>query len=79
MSMQEVADSAMARAGVQPAFCAEAVQEAGIVGTDFQTWTAEILKSDMEDVPYFADHGDQMRAVIDALLGMKAEANSDAD
>ena len=52
------------------------MEEAGVGGADFQTWTAGILKSDIAAAKYFQENADHMRAVIDALLGMKAEADS---
>ena len=77
MSQQELADSATARAGVQPAAaCVEAVKGASIVAANYQTWTAENLEGNLKKVKYFLDHDDHMRAVIVALLDVKAKADS---
>ena len=76
MSQQELADSATARAGVQPAAaCVEAIKEAGIVSSEFHLWTAENLQSNLEGVKYFRYLADDIPAVIGALLGIKAEAD----
>ena len=78
MNQKQVAECATARAGVEPAaLCVEALIEVGsFVGVAFQKWTPENIKQDLEDVKYFVDNGDNKKAVIDALLRMKAEANS---
>ncbi len=77
MSQQELADSATARAGIQPAAaCVEAIKEAGIVSSEFHLWTDENLQSNLESVQYFRYLADDIHAVIGALLDMKAEADA---
>ena len=46
------------------------------MAVNYQAWTAENIEGDLKKVKYFLDHADHMRAVIDALLDLKAEADS---
>ena len=56
--------------------CIETLREAGLVGAESHKWNAKDCEWDFEheELPYFVVHDDHKRAVIAALLGMRAEA-----
>ena len=80
MTQKGVAEAATARANVVPAAaCVAAVMECGVVPTDFHNWSDKNLQDDFADAKYFQDNTGHMESVIQALLDMKAEADTYKD
>jgi hypothetical protein len=80
MSSQQVAQEAVARAGIQPPDACVKALTGKVHGTTYSTvWTAGDLKETLEGLPYFVFSRDNLQPIIDALVGMREEADSSRD
>ena len=80
LSAEKVADLATRRAGIVPPddfFCVQAIVESGVRSVSYrEDWTRDVLRGCLESVEFFRANAGHCDRVIEALVAMAQDADS---